>query len=75
MCGVGAVVRQGLEVLRPGGVLVLVGCVTPDTALGVTGDMLVRRCATLVGVHNYDPEDLREAVAFLARCGHQQQFR
>ena len=33
MCGVGAVVRQGLEVLRPGGVIVLVGCVTPDTGL------------------------------------------
>ena len=37
VCGVGAVVRQGLEVLRPGGVIVLVGCVTPDTGHSAGG--------------------------------------
>ena len=48
---------------------------TSPSGLGLTGDQLVRKCATLVGVHNYGEEDLREAVAFLARCPHQQQLR
>jgi len=75
VCGVGAVVRQGLEVLRPGGVIVLVGCVTPGTELQLTGEGVVRRCATLVGVHNYSGGDLREAVAFLERTQHKDQLR
>ena len=54
--------KQGVAKLRPGGVVVLVGCVTPDTQLGLTGDTLVRGCATLIGVHNYHHADLQTAV-------------
>ena len=53
-------VRNGLGMLRPGGVVILVGCVTPDTHLHLTGDQLVRGCA---GVSVYF------LIMFLRRSG------
>ena len=48
------------------GVLVLVGLVHPDSDLaGITAEAIIRRCVTIVGVHNYAGEDLHAAVAFL----------
>ena len=55
-------VTQGIRRLRPGGAAVLVGCVTPDTALSLTGDMMVRGCVTMIGIHNYHQLDLTTAV-------------
>jgi len=75
VCGVGVVVKQGLQALRPGGALVLVGCVTPNTALDITGEQVVRKCATLVGIHNYCGEDLEDAVKFLERTKLKPQLR
>jgi len=75
VCGVSSVVPLGLSLLKPGGVVVLVGCVTPDTKLDITGDQVIRKCATLMGVHNYEQEDLFEAVDFLTRTPYQGQFR
>ena len=66
-CGAGRVVEAGLPLLRPGGVMVLVGCVTPDTLFSAPAELLVRRCATLVGVHNYQHSDLRLAAEYIAR--------
>jgi len=66
VCGVVAAVRQAVPLLRPGGALVLVGLVHPRSDLGgLTAEALIRKCATLVGVHNYAPRDLEEAVRFL----------
>ena len=62
VCGIGSVVKTGLSLLRPGGVVVVVGCVTPDSDLGLSGDSIVRSCATIVGVHNYDQAHLTTAV-------------
>ena len=62
MCGHAPVVTQGIRRLRPGGAAVLVGCVTPDTALSLTGDMMVRGCVTMIGIHNYHQLDLTTAV-------------
>ena len=42
VCGHGSVVKQGLAHLRPGGVAALVGCVTPNTDLDLSGDTLVQ---------------------------------
>lgn len=67
VCGVASAVPAAVATLRPGGVAVLVGLVHPDSALaGLTGEALIRRCATLIGVHNYAPEDLRAGVEWLA---------
>jgi threonine dehydrogenase-like Zn-dependent dehydrogenase len=67
VCGVASAVAAGVSAVRPGGAVVLVGLVHPDSALaGVTGEAIIRKCASVVGVHNYAPEDLEDAVAFLA---------
>jgi threonine dehydrogenase-like Zn-dependent dehydrogenase len=67
VCGTSAVVPLAVRLLRPGGEVVLVGQVHPNTPLaGLTGDAVIRKCALLRGVHNYAPGDLRRAVAFLA---------
>lgn len=67
VCGSSAVVPLGLRCLRPGGEYVFVGQVHPGTPLGgITGDAVIRKCATLRGVHNYAPADLDRAVGFLA---------
>jgi len=66
VCGSPDVVAPALSLLRPGGALVLAGMVHPASALGgVTGEAIIRKCATLVGVHNYDGGDLAGAVALL----------
>lgn len=75
-CGVDSVVEvagnaglvpEGLSLLRPGGAYVFVGMVHPDTSLSVTGEQIVRKCATIRGVHNYAPRHLDAAIDFIAR--------
>ena len=46
MCGYAPVVTQGIRRLRPGGAAVLVGCVTPDTALSLTGKEVNKELST-----------------------------
>lgn len=58
---------QAIELLRVGGWLGLVGLVHPDSRFDVTAETLIRRCLTVRGMHNYHPDDLVEAVAFLER--------
>jgi putative phosphonate catabolism associated alcohol dehydrogenase len=59
-------VRSLLAAVDVGGVLVLVGSVTPGPELGIVPEQLVRRLLTLRGVHNYAPRHLEQAVRFLA---------
>lgn len=66
VAGVPAVVREGLRVLRPGGVYVFAGMVHPESKLDLTGEEVIRGCFTIVGVHNYAARHLDRAVAFLA---------
>jgi putative phosphonate catabolism associated alcohol dehydrogenase len=63
--GSGAAVRQGVRLLRPGGLYVLAGLVHPNSALEFTGEELIRKCLTVTGVHNYAPKHLDEAVEFI----------
>ena len=66
VCGAVAAVRQALELVRPGGVVVLIGLVHPQSDLaGITAEAIIRKHATIIGIHNYAPEDLHAAVAFL----------
>jgi D-arabinose 1-dehydrogenase-like Zn-dependent alcohol dehydrogenase len=66
VCGLPDVVPSALRLLRAGGVLALVGMVHPASALGgTTGEAIIRKCATIVGVHNYEKDDLVEAVALV----------
>ncbi|MBC19152.1 MAG: alcohol dehydrogenase [Planctomycetaceae bacterium] len=58
-------IQSGLQHLRMGGRYVLVGSVFPAPDVPVSAEWIVRRWLTIRGVHNYAPEDLRDAVLFL----------
>lgn len=60
-----AVVPEAIRLLRVGGHYGLVGMVHPDSALGLTGETIIRKCLTLRGTHNYAPRHLEAAVGFL----------
>lgn len=59
------VVAQGIAVLRPGGTYVLAGMVHPQSALGLTGETIIKRCLRIIGIHNYAPRHLRDGLRFL----------
>lgn len=61
-----SIVKEGMRMLRPGGHYLLVGMVHPHSALGITGEAVIRTCASLRGFHNYAPRHLDRAVAFLS---------
>jgi alcohol dehydrogenase len=62
-------VRHGWEVLRLGGTLVLVGSTFPTASLQVYPEQIVRRNLRILGIHNYTPQDLVDAVSFLEHHG------
>ncbi|MFF1879508.1 alcohol dehydrogenase catalytic domain-containing protein [Leifsonia sp. NPDC058230] len=66
LSGAPAAVRSLLGAVDVGGVLVLVGSVSPGPELAVDPEQLVRRLLTVRGVHNYAPRHLEQAVRFLA---------
>lgn len=58
-----------LDALRMGGRLVLVGAVFPVPAVEILPERIVRHQLSIVGVHNYRPEHLRQGVEFLVTRG------
>ncbi|SIN85945.1 alcohol dehydrogenase catalytic domain-containing protein [Agromyces cerinus] len=65
--GTAAAVRTVLDVVGVGGVAVLVGSVSPGSEVSLDPETVVRRLATVTGVHNYTAGQLEQAVAFLER--------
>ncbi|ANF31781.1 alcohol dehydrogenase [Leifsonia xyli] len=61
-------VRSLLDAVDVGGVLVLVGSVTPGPELVIAPEQLVRNLLSIRGVHNYAPRHLEQAVRFLAEA-------
>jgi putative phosphonate catabolism associated alcohol dehydrogenase len=66
LSGVPSAVAACLEALDVGGVAVLAGSVSPGDPVPMDPERLVRGLHTVVGVHNYGPADLRDAMDFLA---------
>jgi alcohol dehydrogenase len=60
-------VEQGLELLRPGGRFVLAGSTFPGRPVQLSAEQVVRRMLRIIGVYNYNPEDLEVALDFLAQ--------
>jgi alcohol dehydrogenase len=58
--------ENGWQVVRRGGKFVLVGSVFPAPPVSLSLDQIVRRNLNIVGIHNYAPDDLLKAVAFLS---------
>ena len=64
-----SVIPEGIALLRPGGRYQWVGMVHPDSRLELTGEMVIRKCLTIQGTHNYSPRHLAGAVKFLETQG------
>lgn len=62
-------VASALEIAGVGGVIVLVGSVFTTPPVAVDPQAVVRRLLTVTGVHNYSPDDLLGASAYLDRRG------
>jgi alcohol dehydrogenase len=67
LSGSPAAAALSLDVLRVGGFAAWAGAVLPTPAVPVDPEMVVRRCLTVAGVHNYAPWHLHNAVNFLAK--------
>ena len=53
VCGVPSVIPDGIKLLRPGGVYVLVGMVHPDSKMDLTGEQIIRKCITIKGIKSF----------------------
>lgn len=65
--GSASAVQTVVRSVGVGGVVVLVGTVTPGAEVSLDPESIVRRLVTLTGVHNYTGDQLVRAVAFLER--------
>jgi len=65
MTGSTTAAETGVDVLRIGGRLILVGAVFPERSMDLSAETVVRRLLRIEGVHNYQPEDLHTAIEFL----------
>ncbi|MFI5909562.1 zinc-binding dehydrogenase [Dactylosporangium sp. NPDC051541] len=72
LSGAPAAVAACLDALDVGGRAILAGSVSPAPPVPVDPEQIVRRLLTVHGVHNYRPEHLVQAVAFLA--AHHERF-
>ena len=64
-----ASVAAAVDALDIGGRAVLAGSVAPTPAQAFDPERIVRRHLSLIGVHNYEPRHLQEAIDFLAGPG------
>ena len=65
LAGTKASVEAALAAPRVGGTVVLAGTVQSTPGVAFDPEAVVRRMLTILGVHNYTPIDLAEAVTFL----------
>ncbi len=64
--GSSASVQTALQSVDVGGVVVLVGSVSPGPSVELDPEAVVRGLLTVTGVHNYAPKHLQHAIEFLA---------
>ncbi len=67
LSGSPSAVAAAIDAADVGGRVVLAGSVAPAGRSWFDPELVVRRHLTIVGVHNYEPHHLVEAVAFLER--------
>jgi alcohol dehydrogenase len=65
--GYAEALELGVELLREGGRFIVAGATFPARPAQISGEKLVKRLLQVVGVYNYEPEDLGRAVEFLAK--------
>ena len=62
--------ENAFECVGIGGKIILVGSVFPSTPVGLPMEIVVRKLLSIIGVHNYVPEDLAKALDFLNQTRH-----
>jgi len=67
LSGSPAAIEAGIRLLREGGRFVMAGATFPARPVRLSAEQLVRRMLHVIGVYNYQPEDLDCALRFLAR--------
>ncbi len=60
-------VELAIQHSRLGGRILLVGSVFPDVPLSLSPESIVRRCLSLRGIHNYQPQHLVAAVEAISQ--------
>src|SRR5262249_10920733 len=65
VCGAPDVIPAGLRMLRSGGRYTIAGLVNPNADVTIDANLVLRRCVTLRGVHNYHPRHLVQALHFV----------
>ncbi|UZR97492.1 zinc-binding dehydrogenase [Chondrinema litorale] len=58
-------IENTLEKLTTGGIIILVGAVFPQRNISINAEKIVRKLLTIKGLHNYIPDDLKQAIQFL----------
>ncbi|MDJ0350327.1 zinc-binding dehydrogenase [Cryobacterium sp. PH29-G1] len=74
LSGARPAVQSAIDLIGVGGVVVLVGTVSPGEPVLLDPESIVRRMVTLRGVHNYTPGDLQQAVTYLSGAWHRHPF-
>lgn len=72
--GAASAVSFAIDNIGVGGVVVLVGSVSPGRPHPLDPEHTVRNLTTIRGVHNYAPKDLAGATAFLEEHAHRYPF-
>jgi putative phosphonate catabolism associated alcohol dehydrogenase len=65
VCGDPGALVSGMQWLRPGGRFVVAGLVNPNATVTLDAHRILRQCLTIVGVHNYHPRHLPQALDFI----------
>jgi alcohol dehydrogenase len=60
-------IELGVRLLREGGRFVMAGATFPARPVQLLGEQLVRRLLQIIGVYNYQPEDLETALECLSK--------
>lgn len=66
--GVPSAIEKTLELLGIGGTMVLVGSVYSQRNISINAEHILRYLLTIKGLHNYIPEDLAFAIAFMEKA-------
>lgn len=62
--------ENAFECVGIGGKIILVGSVFPSSPVCLPMEIVVRKLLSIIGVHNYVPEDLAKALEFLNQTRH-----
>lgn len=65
VAGVSQIIKEGITLLRPGGMYLWAGMVHDQTPLDILGVDVVRGCVNIIGVHNYRAEHLDKGISFI----------